>query len=221
MLHGVLFFAFLPGVFYSWTISNFYISWQVPLNFLITFVQDAKSLQTFSRFWTCFEEKVILILRIYSRDSSKPYPVSPTKPNKLAKKIFCYRWCKPSVFEDKPYELGFMISPLRMFRSSPTINNEAYINWSNKVEKKKEQIWESQGIYHLIQLSRTGPKYNTNMLISSLYFWEGSTNTFQLCCGMITPYFSMRLLLLAFDQLGIPLTLLSKAKANPNFLLPV
>lgn len=29
--------------------------------------------------------------------------------------------------------------------------------------------------------------YNINMLIYALYFWEGLTNTFQICCGMITP----------------------------------
>ena len=27
------------------------------------------------------------------------------------------------------------------------------------------------------------------MLLASMYFWEGSTNTFQLPCGMLTPTF--------------------------------
>lgn len=34
---------------------------------------------------------------------------------------------------------------------------------------------------------RNGPKYNPNMLISALYFWEHSTNTFHLHYEMITP----------------------------------
>lgn len=29
--------------------------------------------------------------------------------------------------------------------------------------------------------------YCQNMLVAALYFWESSTNTFQLPCGMVTP----------------------------------
>lgn len=32
-----------------------------------------------------------------------------------------------------------------------------------------------------------GPPYYQNMLVAALYFWESSTNTFQLPCGMVTP----------------------------------
>lgn len=35
--------------------------------------------------------------------------------------------------------------------------------------------------------SRTGPRYNPTMLLVSIFFWEGSTNTFQFPCGMLTP----------------------------------
>lgn len=85
---------------------------------------------------------------------------------------------KPRAFDDTNYELGFMSSPLRVFRSSPTINNEAYINWLDIVEKKKEQIWKYKGMCDLTNLFINGPKYNPNMLISPLYSWKGLTNNF-------------------------------------------
>lgn len=43
------------------------------------------------------------------------------------------------------------------------------------------------GIFDLIQPSRTGPSYCQNLLVTSLYYWESTTNTFQLPCGMLTP----------------------------------
>lgn len=109
-----------------------------------------------------------------------------TKFDKVKKFFPCYHCCKPRVFEDTIYELGFMSSLQRVFRSAHTTKYDAYINWLNKVEKKKEQFWKYQGIYELIELSRTDPKYNPNMLISTFFFWEGSTNTFHLCRGMMT-----------------------------------
>lgn len=34
-----------------------------------------------------------------------------------------------------------------------------------------------------------GPSYSQNMLLAALHFWEDSTNTLQLRCGMTTPTF--------------------------------
>jgi hypothetical protein len=47
------------------------------------------------------------------------------------------------------------------------------------VEKEYKEYWESYGIYPLIQLSRTGPKYKPELLIVALHFYEKSTNIFQ------------------------------------------
>lgn len=66
-----------------------------------------------------------------------PFPRFFAKPGK---KYPCHHHCKPRAFKDTTYKLGFMISPLCLFRSSPTINNEAYINWLDMVDNKKEQI---------------------------------------------------------------------------------
>lgn len=39
----------------------------------------------------------------------------------------------------------------------------------------------------MVDISRTGPKYNPSMLLASIFFWKGSTNTFQFSYGMLTP----------------------------------
>lgn len=75
----------------------------------------------------------------------------------------------------------------RIFRSSPTPNNKEYIAWLEKVQGQLKVQWENLGIFDIIQLSRTGPKYNQGMMLASILFWEGSTNTFQVPYGMITP----------------------------------
>lgn len=74
-----------------------------------------------------------------------------------------------------------------VFRSAMYTNQSDYLNWLNKVESKKWQIWKDQGLFDLIQLSKVGYAYSQNMLCDALHFWEGLTNTFQLSCGMITP----------------------------------
>lgn len=62
-----------------------------------------------------------------------------------------------------------------------------YFSCSGKVEIKKVQTSKDIGIYDLIQLSKVGPTYCKNMLVTSLYFCESTNNTFQLPCGMVTP----------------------------------
>jgi hypothetical protein len=57
----------------------------------------------------------------------------------------------------------------------------------NRIEKEYKGVWESYGIFPLIQFSRTGPKYKPELLIAALHFYEKSTNTFQFKCGMVTP----------------------------------
>lgn len=120
-------------------------------------------------------DKVHAFLGLFHRSSKKPEQLKKLFPS--------YHRCKSRALEDKIFELGFMSSLQHVFHSSTTIKNEAYINWLDKAEKKNEQFWKDQGIYDLIHLSRVGPKYNSNMLISTILFWEGSTNTFHLRCG--------------------------------------
>jgi hypothetical protein len=74
-----------------------------------------------------------------------------------------------------------------LFRSAPYIADKDYIPWLDRVEKEFKETWESNGIYPLIQLSRTSPKYKPELLIAALHFYEKSTNTFQFKCEMLTP----------------------------------
>jgi hypothetical protein len=51
----------------------------------------------------------------------------------------------------------------------------------------KGDFWKKQEFFDLIQLTRKEIFYNHEMLLASIHFWESSTNTFQLPCGMLTP----------------------------------
>ena len=52
------------------------------------------------------------------------------------KEIFpLYEKLSPIIFTEGPYDLSYIDA--RVFRSTPKVDIEAYINWLNKVEKKK------------------------------------------------------------------------------------
>lgn len=61
------------------------------------------------------------------------------------------------------------------------------MTWLERVQDVYQRNWEEIGIFDIIQLSRRGLKYNSSMLLASILFWEGSTNTFHFPCGMLTP----------------------------------
>lgn len=75
-----------------------------------------------------------------------------------------------------------MNSPRRAFHDFPSQKNKAYIEWLNKVKKKKGYFWRDQEIYDLIQLSRISLTFNPNMLIAFFLLWKGSPNIFHLFC---------------------------------------
>jgi len=97
----------------------------------------------------------------------------------------CFEKCLPLVFTKGPYNLGFMKSKLRI--EPKYENNGDYLCWLDKVEGKKGQFWKDIGIFDLIELSRQGPRYYKEMLIAALHFWNISTSSLHLKCGMLTP----------------------------------
>lgn len=99
----------------------------------------------------------------------------------------CYHVTMTYTFEECSLDLSFMEAPTRVFRSAPPAQNKEYIAWLNKVQSKRQKQWEDLCIFDVIQISRTGPRYNPTMLLASIFLWEGSTNTFQFPCGMLTP----------------------------------
>lgn len=81
----------------------------------------------------------------------------------------------------------FMEEKSRVFCFMPTHGNKEYLVRLNKVQCKCQDQWRNVGIFDLIQVSRYAQRVNPCMLLVSLYFWEGSANTFQLLYGMLTP----------------------------------
>lgn len=117
-----------------------------------------------------------------------PLPNPNAKAEILKEHFPSYHRTKPIVLFKEPIDENYMSASLHVFRSAPsTKNKEDYIARLDKVESKKAPIWKEQGLYDLIQLSRVDHPYFQNMLVETLYFWKGTTNTFQLPCGMIIP----------------------------------
>jgi hypothetical protein len=107
--------------------------------------------------------------------------------NELLDIFPCFKTCEPRIFDITPYNFNFIKPPYKVFRSAPYVENEAYIDWLDRVEKEFGEFWKRHGIFDLIQISRIGPKYHTEMLVAALHFYENSTNTFHFECGMMTP----------------------------------
>lgn len=91
----------------------------------------------------------------------------------------------PAFDKSVTLDVRFMEDKARVLRSMPTLGNKEYLAWLNKVQRKCQDQWWSAGIYNLIQISRYANRVNPCMLSASLYFWEGSTNTFQFPYGML------------------------------------
>lgn len=65
-----------------------------------------------------------------------------------------YHRTKPLVSVKGPMSLEYLTSTLRVFRSAPpTINNDDYISWLDKIEGKMSEVWKERGIFDFIQLS--------------------------------------------------------------------
>ncbi|KAK2442624.1 serine/threonine-protein phosphatase 7 long form protein [Trifolium repens] len=115
-----------------------------------------------------------------------PLP-SPDNFNEDVSNIFPLNvTCEPKIFVNSVFDMSFFETGHRAFRSAPVVS-EGYLKWLNKVEKHYATLWKESGIFDLIQLSREGPRYNAEMLIAALHFWENSTNTFHFKAGMMTP----------------------------------
>ena len=116
-------------------------------------------------------------------------PFRPTNLHlEMIKEFFpIYHRSIPRVCVREKFDLGFLKSDARPFRSSPPKELKNYVARLDRVQSVKGASWRNQGFFDLIQLSRKEISYNPNMLLEAIHFWESSTNTFQLPCGMITP----------------------------------
>ncbi|GAU33050.1 hypothetical protein TSUD_152050 [Trifolium subterraneum] len=97
-----------------------------------------------------------------------------------------YSHCTPRTFVTGAYNFSNLKPPNKIFRSAPTIV-EGYIAWLDRVQQDFGSLWKDFGIFDFIQLSRLDLKYQQEMIIAAIHFFESSTNTFQFECGMMTP----------------------------------
>ncbi|XP_045831589.1 uncharacterized protein LOC123922982 [Trifolium pratense] len=115
-----------------------------------------------------------------------PKPSDKSRNSKVLSIFPVYKPCAPRVFISEPYNFSYIKAPNRVFRSAPSLNDQ-YLGWLDRIQRDKADIWQACGNYDLIQLSRTGLKYQQEMIIAALHFFESSTNTFHFECGMMTP----------------------------------
>jgi len=146
------------------------------------FIEDPDISAVEEKIW---KSQVIILCPNSSHAFLGPFPDNREDQEKLSTVFPSSKKHLPLVFNKGPYDLSFLKSK---FRTEPKHdNNEEYISWLDKVEKKKGQFWKDLGIFDLIQLSRQGPKYHNETLIDALHFWNPSTSSLHLKCGMFTP----------------------------------
>jgi len=124
------------------------------------------------------EKKAILqsqVLILFSI-KEKTYAFLGPQTSRLSSFFVDYPEEKIYAFSDS-YNLDFLKSPSRIFRSSPPMNKEYYIPWLDRLEKVKGTFWKSLGIYDLIQFSKCSITYNHTKLLSS-FFLLGSINQY-------------------------------------------
>lgn len=118
-----------------------------------------------------------------------PYPTVKSHSGKVKNFFLGYPITMPSVLEERILDISFMDKPAHVFRSTPLTQSKKYITWLEKVQSQRKKQWQELGIYNMIKISRSWPRYNPAMLLASMFFWDGSNNTFQFPCGMLTPCF--------------------------------
>ena len=91
------------------------------------------------------------------------------------------------VFKDKNIPINYFIDDHRLFRSSTFHPTTTYLDWLNKIQAIKGELWKRMDIFDLIQLSRVPIWYSTPMLWASLYFFNKTMTNFHFPCRMFGP----------------------------------
>lgn len=107
------------------------------------------------------------------------YPDTKTQSRNVQTHFPGFTLTIPPTFEkDGTIDVKFMDQKARVFRSMPTPGNKDYVAWLNKVQHKRQEQWKVVGIFDSINISRNAHRINPCILLASMYFLEGSTNTF-------------------------------------------
>ncbi|XP_018632117.2 uncharacterized protein [Nicotiana tomentosiformis] len=74
----------------------------------------------------------------------------------------------------------------KTLRSWPNVSR-TWIDWVDRVEKAKWEVWKSADIYDAIQLSKIDIPMDKTLLYAALCYWSISTNSFHFRFGMMGP----------------------------------
>ncbi|XP_009760845.1 uncharacterized protein [Nicotiana sylvestris] len=74
----------------------------------------------------------------------------------------------------------------KTLRSWPHVSR-TWIDWVDRVEKAKWEVWKSADIYDAIQLSKIDIPKDKNLIYAALCYWSISTNSFHFRFGMMGP----------------------------------
>ncbi|XP_010325936.1 uncharacterized protein [Solanum lycopersicum] len=99
--------------------------------------------------------------------------LSPHYPLAEGEKLLLHS-AEPDWFKDKT------------LRSWPNVSG-MWIDWVDRVEKAKWEVWKSADIYDAIQLSKHDIPLDKNLLYGALCYWSISTNSFHFRFGMMGP----------------------------------
>ena len=81
-----------------------------------------------------------------------PIPNAKEDQEQLSVVFPCFDNHSPLIFSEGPYDLSLLKSKFRIEPKHE--NNEDYLCWLNKVEKRNSQFWKDICIFDLIQLSK-------------------------------------------------------------------
>ncbi|XP_016457228.2 uncharacterized protein LOC107781102 [Nicotiana tabacum] len=74
----------------------------------------------------------------------------------------------------------------KYLKSRPSASRD-WIDWVDRVEKAKREVWKSADIYDAIQLTKNVIPVDKNLVYASLCYWSISTNSFHFRFGMMGP----------------------------------
>ncbi|KAM1433285.1 hypothetical protein ACFX13_015579 [Malus domestica] len=94
-------------------------------------------------------------------------------------------WFTPNLFLS---ESGISSSKWSQYhRGFPLMNDPAWVQWINELELIFKRKWMKNGIYELIMLSKTTVVAKSELLTTTLLFWNSGTNTFDFRMGPMSP----------------------------------
>ncbi|XP_055811595.1 uncharacterized protein LOC129881414 [Solanum dulcamara] len=108
----------------------------------------------------------------------------------------------------------------KTLKSWPNLSG-MWIDWVDRVEKAKWEVWKSADIYDAIQLSKHDLPMDKNLLYAALCYWSISTNSFHFRFGMMGPTVLDIVALTGLrphgEDISVPLGMAKSARDFPEY----